>query len=252
MGEQAEDRTAAAAHGGVGGTEVVERLLDGADLGMRREDARLEVVAEAAAPFRHRARDDVGQVRLGPLGRHAGVSLARGDVGGGLDEQERPSFQREREGREPVADAGRKDGAFANEERTVGSEGCKPPLHFRLAQPEGELLVQLLHHVGRVAAASAQPGAGGDVLVHVNVEGGEAELLLHCEVDPHDEVVRRLTVDSQPDLLEGVGRVGVEQGFCLERVAQRDGVENRLQIVVAVGTFLHHVEAEVDFSRRES
>ena len=77
-GPEAEEGGSAAGHGGVGGSLVVESLLDGGEFRMRREDRRFEVVDEALAPFRHRPGEGFAQGYRGLGGcslREAAVAL---------------------------------------------------------------------------------------------------------------------------------------------------------------------------------
>lgn len=62
--EESEDGTAGTGHGGVDGTEVVESLLDGTDLGVDGEDAALKVVGEQVAPRLDGLHDDIAAADL--------------------------------------------------------------------------------------------------------------------------------------------------------------------------------------------
>ena len=67
--EDAEDGGAAARHGGVESSEVVEPLLDGCYVGVECKNALLEIVEKLAAPGFYGLHDDVAAVLLRTAGR---------------------------------------------------------------------------------------------------------------------------------------------------------------------------------------
>ena len=86
--EQAEDTAAAAAHGGIHGSTLVEILLDGGYRGVLGEDAPFEVVLHEVGPLANGAQYARSQGMTGRAGTYAGVCLTGGDEIVGFDKHE--------------------------------------------------------------------------------------------------------------------------------------------------------------------
>ena len=249
--EEAEDGGTAARHGGIDGSEVVESLLDGCNLGVQDEDALLEVVHQLLAPRLYGLADDVvatfgglrgGDEREGFLRRHRDVGTDYGDM---------VARQVEVYGLQPLADAFGVGGSAEDEEGAVGAKAGSIAYHLVVAEPQGEHLVQQADGVGAVAGATPHARLCGYALEEVGVDAWHLlKVLLQQVVGAHDEVALLVALDADiRDLdvaVDGRRELRVHDGE-FQCVADGHGVKHGFKVVVSVRTPLYHVQPQVDF-----
>ena len=115
----------------------------------------------------------------------------------------------------------------------------------------GEILYHGENVVGQGVNATAQSGTHRDVFVEKNVERGQVELLFQREVDLHHEVVGRRARNRCTAEAKLVGGIAVLELVDFKVVAQENGVENRFEVVVAIGPAGYDVQSDIDFAGRE-
>ena len=195
--EETEDGAAGAGHGGVDGTETVETVLDGANLGMEGEDALLEVVDELVAPRLDGLHDDVAAALRGTMGTDEGEGLLGGDGDVGTDDADVVVAEVEGDGLQTLADALGIGWLREDEEGAVGTQTGSILLHLRGGEAELELLVEEPYHVGAVAGAAAHAGLCGYGLVETDADGRQrGEVVLQEVVGADDEVALGVALDG--------------------------------------------------------
>ena len=95
--EESENRRAAARHRGVNGPFGQQALFGGTDGRMRGEDMLFEIVGHQPLPLGHRPPETLRERHLRNPRPHPGISLAGRNPLAGLDDDERHSFQIQRE-----------------------------------------------------------------------------------------------------------------------------------------------------------
>ena len=223
-------------------------LFDGGELWMQGEDALFEVVDEFCGPGVYGLSDDVAAVLLWEVGTDAGEGLAGGNGNVGADDGDVPAAEVEVDVFELFANAFGVAGAALDEEGAVGAEPGGIGHHLLLGEMECEQVVEQAYHVGAVAGAAAHAGLGGDGLIEMGVAAGQVGMVgLQGVVGTDDEVallVASVEVTYFEVAVGGGGERGVH-GDDLEGVAEGDGIEDGLEVVVAVGALFHYVQSQV-------
>ena len=155
-----------------------------------------------------------------------------------------------------VADAGGVGRAVLDEEGAVGAEAGGAAFEVGGAESEGEHVVEHAQREGGVAAAAAEAGAEGDVLLQADVDGGNAELVVEETPGTDAEVVLGGVVEGDAGLGHArLGRRATRRSGCggqlgdFQLVAEvGDGEEEGLEVVVAVGTAAYDMQAEVNLA----
>ena len=228
---------------------LVHLLLQLGDGGVGGEDGGFEVVDDEVAPFFDWLADGLEQVGawrseecrvqacIGFFGRDVfALGYADDDaIGVKVESGAFPQL---------VADAGGVGGAVVEEEGAVGAQ----PRRAFVEHGAGQFQVARIEHLqceGGVAAAAAEAGAEGDLFLEVDGDGWHAEFVVQQAPRLHAEVVFGCVVEGDAVLYHpGRGALVDDQ-----RVLQRaHGHEDGLDVVVAVGAFAHHMEAEVNLA----
>lgn len=253
--EHPEERRPGARHRHVRRSGIDERAAQGREHWRRRDDGRLEVVHELAPPPMEVVRDDDGaQVRAVPVvGVDAAVGVGGSDVdalGHSNDEGVGQGVGHSigvRERREHVADAGCAHRARVEEEGHVGTEAAGERVHLGLRHVDAPQAGEESDRRRRIGRAAAETGAVRQALrEHEGGTGGRAAVGGEGAGGAEDEVVvggRQVgTLDREREGGGGRGR---------DRVVPRKGYEDGVEVVVAVRAAPQHVQAEVDFGRRD-
>ena len=215
---------------------------------MQGEDALLEVVDEFCGPGVDGLADDVAAVLGGEMGTDAGESLAGGDGDVGTDDGDVPAAQVEVDVLKLFANALSVAGAALDEEGAVGAEPRGVLHHLLLGEMECEQVVEQAYHVGAVAAAAAHAGLGGDGFVEVGVAAGQGGVVgLQGVVGADDEVVL-LVAGVEITYFQVAINFRRECGvhsYYFKGVAEGHGIEDGLEVVVAVGALFHYVQSQV-------
>ena len=221
---------------------------------MQGEDALLEVVDEFCGPGVDGLADDVAAVLGGEVGTDAGESLLCGNGNIGTNDGDVPAAQVEVDVFELFANALGVAGTALDEEGAVGAEPRGVLHHLLLGEMECELVVEQAYHVGAVAGAAAHAGLGGDGFVEVGVAAGHGGVVgLQGVVGADDEVVLLVAgveITYFQVAINFRGECGVHS-YYFEGVLNGHGIEDGLEVVVAVGALFHYVQAQVYFRNGE-
>jgi len=113
---------------------------------------------------------------------------------------------------------------------------------------ECELVVEQAYHVGAVAGAAAHAGLGGDGFVEVGVAAGQGGVVGLQGVVGADDEVALLVASVEITYFQVAINVRRECGihsYYFECILNGHGIENGLEVVVAVGALFHYVQAQV-------
>lgn len=232
---------------------LVKRVFDETQLGILGEDAELKVVGDDVAPLLGGAENLLVERDGGLGGLDVPECLARGDEDGGLDHNDVVAAQREVDRGEDVADACGIDGLVADEDGAVGPQRGGVGFEPVVIDAEGEHAVEHREHEGRIGRAAAEPCARRDVLVEPHLHGGKVVLLLQQTIGFRHQIVVGVSFKRVAQQMEDAvgGRVAVWPRNDLQRVAQGDGEEHGVEVVVAVGAAAGDLETEVYLGVRE-
>ena len=151
--------------------------------------------------------------------------------------------QVEADGGEDVADACGIDRAAGDEECAVGAQPRGESLQPAVVQPQTAQVIDRLEHRRGVRRASAEAGTRGDELHQLDAQRWQVKLLLQEAVGAHGEVLFVRAAVGRGVALEAETR---RRGGYLDYVADVDGIEDGLDVVVSVLAPGHYVEPDVN------
>ena len=251
FGEDAEEAGAAAGEGGIERAVGVEGGFYFFELRVQLEHRRLEIVLELIAPGGYRLGDDRRQRDrvFGGCAKSKGPGGA--DVNAGVYEGEGIGAQVQGYWVKLFAAAAAETGGVEDKERAVAAELCGVVKELFLREVQVELGIEALEGPGAIGGAAAEAGPAGDIFQQVDMYCRESGVIFFEQMPGFQaKVVLRVAGDGDAVGIER-RRFRIGQPDAFEGVFERQGIEDRFQIVIAIGATAEDLEAKVELTVRE-